>query len=120
MSSGMPKCRKTLLKRASAVSRAVNTPLSGMSLQALEDQSTAMMMVVNPLEAGKSVAKSTPRWFHGQHGIGRGTSLPSGRRWGVAIMAQTEHPFTNRATSWAMLGHQYLPPGSESVRCLPG
>ncbi len=91
-----------VVEEASAVSRAVGRSFSGMSLQALENRSTATRMVVKPLEAGKSVAKSTPRWDQGRHGIGRGTSLPSGRRRCVEIMSQTEYPFTNRGD---VLGH---------------
>lgn len=111
---------KTLWKRASAISRAVGRPFREMSLQALENRSTETKMVLNLLEAGKSVTKLMPRQDQGRGRIRRGTSLPSGRQCGMEIMAQTEHPFTNRATSHAMLGHQYLPSRSERVCCLPG
>lgn len=36
-----------------------------------ENRSTATRMVVKPLEAGKSVAKSIPRWDQGRREIGR-------------------------------------------------
>ncbi len=63
-----------LLKRASAISRTAGRPLRRMSLQALENRSTTTRMVVKPLEEGKSVAKSTPRWDQGRRRIPAGVA----------------------------------------------
>ncbi len=120
MSSGIPKFRKMWWKRVSAVSKAMDNPRRGICLQAFENLSTTTKMVVYLSEGGRSVAKSFPRWDQGRCGMGSRTNLPSGRRRGVEVMAQTEQLLTKRATSWAMLGHQYRFRRSERVRWMPG
>ena len=55
MSSGSPKFRKTWMKRASAVSVAVGTPLMGINLHAFKKRSTTTRILVYPLEGGEGL-----------------------------------------------------------------
>ncbi len=79
ISSGIPKFLKTWVNSSSAVSRAVGNPRRGINLQASEKRSTATRIHVWPADLGKSVTKSTPMCDQGRRGMGRGTSLPTGR-----------------------------------------
>ncbi len=91
-------CRNTgitWLNRFSAVSMAVGKPLRGRRRQLFENLSTITRIQVLPLEAGRSVMKSTPKCDHGRAGTGSGRSLPDGRWRGLLEMAQSGHPCTN-------------------------
>ncbi len=93
--------------RASAVSRAVGRPLSGINLQALDNWSTAMRIQVKPSELGRLVTKLTSTWDHGWQGIGRGTNFPTGRWRGGAIWASADiqgDTWPYRATSTELVG----------------
>ncbi len=120
MSSGTPKFLNRWWNKCSAVSRAVGNPRRGISLQAFEKRSTATRMQVFPSELGRSVTKSIPMWDQGRRGMGRDTSLPTGRWRGVEDMAQTEQLRTYLMTSRDILGHQFWAWRSERVRWLPG
>ncbi len=72
-SSGRPA------ETGSAVSKAVGNPRRGISLHAFEKWSTATRMQVFPSDSGRSVTKSIPMCDQGRRGMGRGTSLPTGR-----------------------------------------
>lgn len=43
------------------------------------------------------MAKSMPRLDQGCRGMGKGTSLPSGRQHGVDVMAQPKQPLTKQS-----------------------
>ncbi len=120
ISSGTPKFLNTWWNRCSAVSKAVGSPQRGINLHAFEKRSTATRTQVFPSDSGRSVTKSIPMCDQGRRGMGRGTSLPTGRLRGVEDMAQTEQLRTYRMTSRDILGHQYQAWRSERVRWLPG
>ncbi len=116
----MPKYPKTWLNISSAVSIAVGRFLWGINLQDLENRSTITRIQVFPLEAGKSVTKSTPRCDHGRLGMGRGRSLPAGRWRELLEIAHYSQPWTSLLTFLAMFGHQKRSFSSERVALAPG
>ncbi len=99
---------------------AVGSPLRGRRRQDLENRSTITSILVLPSDGGRSVMKSTPRCDQGRLGTGSGRSLPDGKWRGLLEMAQSEHPWTNLRTSWAMFGHQKRSFSSERVALAPG
>lgn len=80
----------------------------GITQQALENWSTTTRIVVQPLDAGRSMTKSTAICDHDVLGMGKDNDFLSGSWWELLVVMHIVHDRTSSFMSPARLGYQYL------------
>lgn len=90
------------------VSKVVGRPGRGARHRDFENWSMATIIMVLPLDSGKSVMNSMAMRNQGRGGVGRGMSLPAGRVHGTVAWVQAVHDKINLWMLVIMLGHRYF------------